>query len=127
MTTPRVTDEEIEDLATKLQTRPCPGKLEMAAAILFNRLLAERQAEKGEAVGEYLANVDEYGGIRWIGAKPPQGTKLYTRPPKPRDLAVTVPEAVARDDDNYTAYENGWNACREAIESALSSLQEPKK
>lgn len=53
----------------------------------------EAAQRDGEAVGEYLANVDEYGGIRWIGAKPPHGTKLYTAPPTPRMEAT--PEAKA--------------------------------
>jgi len=35
---------------------------------------------QGEAVGEYLANVDAHGGVRWINGKPPHGAKLYTHP-----------------------------------------------
>jgi hypothetical protein len=28
---------------------------------------------------------------------------------------VQVPDVIVREDDNYTAYENGWNACREEM------------
>lgn len=60
----------------------------------------EAQPEAPVAVGEYLCNVDEHGGIRWIGARPPHGTKLYTTTPAPVDVRL---REVLRLLDNVTA------------------------
>jgi len=43
-----------------------------------------------EAVGEYLANVDAHGGVRWINGKPPHGTKLYTHPADRSELQKQI-------------------------------------
>ena len=48
------------------------GMLKAYAALL------ERQAN---AAGEYVANIDRYGGVIWTKGTPPHGTKLFTHPP----------------------------------------------
>jgi hypothetical protein len=43
-------------------------------------LSAPAQPASGEAVGEYVTNIDKWGGILWRNGPPPHGTKLYTAP-----------------------------------------------
>lgn len=64
-------------------------------------LLRERES----AVGEYLANVGEHGGVRWINGTPPHGTRLYSH-------LVGCESAKAR-----VPNENGW-----LIESAFNGF-----
>ena len=56
-------------------------------------LEAEAAQGAGE-VGEYLANVDEFGGVRWFGCPPPHGTKLYTQPAAGADVVPAQPAPV---------------------------------
>jgi hypothetical protein len=91
---------------------------------------------ESEAVGEYLANVDEYGGIRWIGAKPPHGTKLYTAPPPPsvevtEKLVKAIADKVCRynnsryqpwSDSNSPHYGDAEYFVRRVLESANITL-----
>lgn len=68
-----------------------------AAEMLTNyaALLRERES----AVGEYLANIDAHGGVRWIHGAPPHGTKLYSHPVERESAKAEVTdEMVCRAD-----------------------------
>jgi hypothetical protein len=122
----------MNDMTNKAMTlEPCPFCLaekhdngEGCPALNRSSTFDLVEQREGEAVGEYLANVDEYGGIRWIGAKPPHGTKLYTAPPHPR---VEVTDEIVRH--AWRAYRkmqreskfapSGLECMRAALEAAL--------
>lgn len=64
---------------------------------------------------EPVALRDERSGSGGISKKPgfndlPHGTPLYTAPPAP----VSVPAAYEKNED-FSAYHEGWNACRDAM------------
>lgn len=72
------------------------GMLKAYAALL------ERQAN---AAGEYVANIDRYGGVIWTKGTPPHGTKLFTHPPA---RASAVPDGWGAERQHFAPHPSRW-------------------
>lgn len=143
MTTPRVTDAEIQRQIDEIRCGESNYDFAFYAANLLERILDERQAEKGEAVAWLVTSptisyrtafmdrfeaecvVDAHAREGWS----PRLIPLYTHPPKQREVTDGDLEK-AKSAYNDQAKQLGYisHSCdRDCLRAALSSLQEPKK
>lgn len=99
-----------------------------------NRL--REDGEQGQAVGEFLANVDG-GGVRWTHGAPAHGTKLYTRPQSVAVAGNAVQALPAKwraevadmegtyDDKSDDGYRQASEQRADELEAALSTQPAP--
>lgn len=92
--------DKLRELAGEMRNELCSDFAQKLEAIL--------DAEgDGGAVGEYVANVDKYGGVLWIKGPPAHGTKIYTHPAR---------SGVVSDEDVRDA--ERWRYLRREVISA---------